>query len=172
MSVLVYGVLLIIAALLIHLIVWRLHLPKKQTNALLMIFSLVIVSGILVILRYPCLIKWSIYSSKNIFEIFQLFLLYTAISVSYILSYPAIEADSPTLIIIRAVFETGAAGLDKSSLERIADNDLLILPRIKDMVFDRMVYIKDGKYRLMPKGLIMARLFLFYRNIIKGEKGG
>lgn len=172
MSVLVYGVLLIIAALLIHLIVWRLHLPKKQTNALLMIFSLVIVSGVLVILRYPGLIKWSIYSSKNIFEIFQLFLLYTTISVSYILSYPAIEADSPTLIIIRAVFETGAAGLDKSSLERIADNDLLILPRIKDMVFDRMVYIKDGKYRLMPKGLIMARLFLFYRNIIKGEKGG
>jgi len=137
-----------------------------------MIFSLAIIPGVSVILRYPGLIKWSIYSSNNLFEIFQLLLLYSTISVAYILSYPAIEADSPTLIIIRAVFDSGAAGLDKFSLERIADNDLLILPRIKDMVYDRMVYIKDGKYRLMAKGLIMAKLFLFYRFIIKGEKGG
>lgn len=172
MSVLVYGTLLFIAALFIHLVIWRLHLPRKQTNALLMIFSLVIILGVSVILKYPGLIKWSIYSSKNLFEIFQLFLLYSTISAAYILSYPAVEADSPTLIIIREVFDSGASGLEKSSLERIADNDLLILPRIRDMVSDRMVYIKDGKYRLMPKGLIMAKIFSFYRSVINGGKGG
>lgn len=172
MSVLACGILLFIAALLIHLIIWRLHLPQKQTNALLLIFSLVLVSGVSVILAYPGLIKWSLCLSISFFEIFQLLLLYAALSVSYILSYPAIEADSPTLIIIRAVFDSGAAGLDKSSLKRIADNDLLVLPRIKDMVSDNMVYIRDGKYRLKPKGLIMAKLFLFYRNIIRGGKGG
>lgn len=147
-------------------------MPKKQINTLLMIFVSVIVLGALVVLRYPGLIKWSIYSFVNLFEIFQLFLLYSTISIAYILSYPAIEVDSPTLIIIRAVFDAGAAGLEKSSLERIANNDLLILPRIRDMVSDRMVYIKDGKYRLMTKGLIMAKIFLAYRSIIKGEKGG
>lgn len=172
MSVLAYGILLFIAALLIHLVIWRLHLPRKQTNALLLIFSLVLVSGISAILAYPGLIKWSFYPALSFFEIFQLFLLYTTLAVSYILSYPAIEADSPTLIIMRAVFESGAAGLDKTSLKRIADNDLLILPRIKDMVSDNMVYLKDGKYRLKTKGLIMAKTFSFYRNIIRGGKGG
>jgi hypothetical protein len=172
MSILVYGILLFTAALLIHLIIWRVHLPKKQTNTLLVIFSLVIVLGVLAIFRYPGLIRWSIFSFRNIFEIFQLSLLYTTISVAYILSYPAIEVDSPTLIIIKAVFATGAAGLEKSSLEKLANNDLLILPRVRDMVFDRMVYVKDGKYKLMPKGLIMAKLFSCYRNIIGGGHGG
>jgi len=172
MSIFVYAILLFIAAILIHLIIWRLHLPKKQTNALLAIFSLPLVLGILAIVKYPGLMKWSLNPSINFFEIFQLLLLYTSLSVSYILSYPAIEAESPTLIIIRAVFETGASGLDKSSLKRIVDNDLLILPRIKDMLSDNMVYLKDGRYKLLPKGLIMAKLFLSYRNIIRGGKGG
>jgi hypothetical protein len=172
MSVLVYGMSLFISAFLIHPAIWRLRLPKKQVNALLMIFSLAFVLGVSLVFKYPELIKWDIYPSKNIFEIFQLFFLYATLSVAYILSYPAVEVDSPTLIIIKAVFDSGAAGLDKSKLERIADNELLILPRIRDMVFDKMVYIKDGKYRLLPKGLIMAKLFLFYRNIIKGGKGG
>ncbi len=172
MSILVYAILLFIIAILMHLIVWRVRLPKKQVNALLLIFSLSLVLGVCVLLKYPGLMKWSIYSTANIFEVFQLFLLYTTLCVSYILSYPAIEVDSPTLIIINAVFGAGAAGLDQAHLERIADNNLLILPRIRDMVFDRMVYIKDGRYKLLPKGLIMARIFLFYRNLIKGEKGG
>ncbi len=172
MSVLAYGILLFIVAFLIHLVIWRLHLPKKRTNALFLIFSFFLVLGISVIILRPGLIKWSLYPGISFFEIFQLFLLYTVLSVSYVLSYPAIEADSPTLIIIRAVFETGVAGLNKTGLKQIANNDLLILPRIKDMLTDNMVYLKDGKYRLKPKGMIMAKLFLFYRNIIKGGKGG
>ncbi|MBU0548645.1 MAG: hypothetical protein KKH57_07850 [Candidatus Omnitrophica bacterium] len=172
MSILVYGILLFIIAILMHLVIWRLCLPKKQVHALLMIFSFAAVLGLFAVLKYPGIIKWNIYPIANIFEIFQLLILYIMLCISYILSYPAIEADSPTLIIINAVFEAGAAGLEQAHLERIADNKLLILPRIRDMVFDRMVYIKDDRYKLLPKGLIMAKLFLFYRNLIKGEKGG
>ena len=172
MNVLFYGLLLALLAFLLHLTIWRIRLPKKQTSALLWIFSSVLILGTFLIFNYPGLINWNILPSKNLFEIAQFLLLFVSLAVSYIVSYPAIEVDSPTLVIIDAVSEAGPRGLDKGELERMMSDDLLIKPRIKDMLSDNMIYQDGKRYKLMPKGAIMARIFLFYRNIIRGAKGG
>ncbi len=172
MNVLFYGLLLAAFAFLLHLVVWRIHLPKKQTSTLLRIFSFVLILGVFLLFKFPELINWNISPAKNFFEIVQFFLLFISVAVAYIVSYPAIEVDSPTLIIIKAVSDAGPQGLDKSRLEEMMNDDLLIMPRIKDMLSDNMVYLDGKRYKLMAKGLIMARLFSFYRNIIGGTKGG
>lgn len=110
--------------------------------------------------------------SNNLFEIIQFFILFVSFAVSYIVSYPAIEVDSPTLIIIKAVSDAGPRGMDKGKLEAMMTDDLLIVPRINDMVSDKMIYLDGGRYRLMGKGLMMARVFSFYRNITGSAKGG
>ena len=172
MNILFYGLSLIIIALLLHLITWRIYLPKKQTGTLLLIFGLVLFLGLFCLFKFPGLIKWNILPSKNLFEITQFFLLFISAAVSYILSYPAIEVDSPTLVIIKAVSGAGSQGLDKNELEQMMNNDLLVIPRIRDILSDNMIYLDGKKYRLLLKGLIMARIFSFYRSIIRGKKGG
>ncbi len=172
MNVLFYGLLLAALAFLLHLVIWKIYLPKRQVAALLKIFFLVLISGIFLLIKFPKLINWDILPSANFFEISQLLLLYISITAAYIVSYPAIEADSPTLVIIKAVAGAGVRGLDKSKLEEMMKDDLLIVPRVRDMLSDKMIYLDGEKYKLMPKGMAMARIFLFYKNMIRGAKGG
>jgi len=35
-----------------------------------------------------------------------------------------------------------------------------------------MAYMDGDKYRLTPKGVLMARIFLFYRKLLDVPKGG
>jgi len=172
MNVLVYSMLLTVFAFLLHFIVWRIHLPKQQTRALCRIFAFTMILGIFFMVKFPGFINWNIRPGKNFFEIVQFFLLFASVAVAYIVSYPAIEVDSPTLLIIEAVFYAGPRGLDKSRLEAMMNDELLIIPRIKDMLSDKMVHMDGERYKLSPKGILMARLFLAYRNMIRGTKGG
>jgi len=75
-------------------------------------------------------------------------------------------------VIIRAVSDAGKSGLETGKLEEMMNDGLLIMPRIKDMLCDNMIYIDGEKYKLTPKGSVMARIFSFYRNILKIAKGG
>ncbi len=172
MNLFLYDLLLLVIAFSLHLIIWKIRLPKKQVTVILEIFSFVLILGTISLFEFPGFIKWNLLSSDNFFEIGQFILLFISVTAAYIVSYPAIEADSPTLTIIKAVSEAGSEGLDKDRLDRMMNDDLLVIPRMKDMVSDEMVYSDGKRYKLTPKGFAMARVFLFYRNIIRGAKGG
>ena len=52
-------------------------------------------------------------------------------------------------------------------------HDVLVIPRIKDLLLDRMVYLEGEKYLLTPKGILFAQLFIYVRKILGIEnKGG
>jgi len=172
MNVLLYSMLSIVFAFLLHFIVWKIHLPKQQTKVLCGIFACTLILGVFLMVKFPGLINWHILPGKNIFEIIQFFLLFAVVAVAYVVSYPAIEVDSPSLLIIEAVFYAGPGGLDRSRLKDMMSDDLLIMPRIKDMLSDKMIHMDGGRYKLSPKGMFMARLFLAYRHMIRGAKEG
>ncbi|MDD5436723.1 MAG: hypothetical protein PHX20_04175 [Candidatus Omnitrophica bacterium] len=172
MSILFYTLSLAGLVFLTHLAIWRIRPPKKQTAALLKIFLFTLVAGTSLLFIFPGIVRWDILPGRNPFEIVQFFLLFLSIAAAYIVSYPAIEVDSPTLLIINAVFEAGPQGLEKGRLEGMMSDEVLVIPRIKDMLSDNMVYLDGERYRLMPKGLAMARIFSAYRNMIRGVKGG
>ena len=136
------------------------------------IFVFTLSLGTFILFRFSGSISWNILPAGNLFEIAQFVLFFTSIAVGYILSYPAVEVDSPTLIIIKAVSDAGRNGIEKDRLKELVNNDLLIIPRVKDMLSDKMVYLIDGKYKLTGKGLIMARVFSIYRDFMRLGKGG
>ena len=172
MNLFFYDLLLIALAFLLHLIIWKIRLPKRQIIALVGIFLFVLILGTIFLFKFSGRINWNIMPSRNFFEIIQFILLFISIAAAYVVSYPAIEADSPTLVIIKAVSKAGSGGLDEDRLERMMNDDLLVIPRIKDMVSDKMVCFDGKRYKLTSKGSAMAGLFLFYRKIIKRPKGG
>ena len=61
---------------------------------------------------------------------------------------------------------------DPAFKELDLDDDLLIKPRVADLVRDQMVEIQNGNYDLKTKGRIMALVFRQFRHLMGAGKGG
>ena len=64
---------------------------------------------------------------------------------SYILTFSAIEGDSPSLSIVTAIEKAGPDGLNKDSLEKVIASDFFIKSRVKALITDKMVHLNDDK---------------------------
>ena len=172
MPVLFWSLILLSIAFLLHLLIWKIHLPTRQTRALLLIFSGTLMVGLL------CL--WGIQDvlpSRMIPTFFPQYphiaLFFTSCTLAYLITYSAIEADSPSLVMMMTIADAGPDGLPKARFEQLMTDDLLIIPRIRDLGRDEMVMLADGKYVLTPKGKGFVRIFIWYRRILGlAEKGG
>jgi hypothetical protein len=172
MSFLFYGVLLFLDAFLVHLMVWRLCLPRRQTNVLLMIFVAVGVLGILMLKARPDLCLLGLAVPETLSDYLRLSFFYVAAALAYIISYSAIEADSPSLAIVLRISEAGPEGLSKRKLQELMTNEILIIPRLEDLVRDGLAVFADGKYSLTLKGDRFIGIFLFFRSLLGRGKGG
>lgn len=173
MAVLFYGSLLFGLAFVLHVIMWRIHLPKRPTRVLSLFFLGVLCCGSVILYKYaPKFSIFGVHPPVAIAEYFQIWLYFVSLTLAYMITYSAIEADSPSLLIIMKISDAGASGLAKEHLEREMDDSVLIEPRVKDLLIDKMAELYEGKYRLKMKGILMARLFTFYRNVMRAGKGG
>ena len=74
--------------------------------------------------------------------------------------------------MILAVNEAGEKGLNKSEFEKMFTDELLIIPRIRDLVESGMIFLDQEKYRLALSGRVFISIFIFYRKLMKAQKGG
>lgn len=172
MSILFYGFSLFFIGFLIHLFVWRIHLPKNHTLSLLYIFFAVFVTGIFIFKRNPNITFMGISVPQTGCEFLQLIFLCISLISFYIVNYPAIEVDSPSLVMIISIARAGK-GLDKNLFEEGMDNKILVIPRINDLLIGKFIYLEGGKYRLSKGGFFVARIFILFRNLLgRRELGG
>jgi hypothetical protein len=173
MKVLFWGLTSFFLSFMIHLIIWRKHVPLKQTKALLFIYFgtlVIILSGLWSNLLLSS--RFASFAATNVLEYFQIFILTSSLIFSYIITYSAIEADSPSLLIVREVADAGPDGLNEEKLKAILNNDFLIAPRLRDLITDKMVYAQGDKYRLTFKGFLIAKIFVLSRELLNAPKGG
>ena len=138
-----------------------------------MLFSGVIGLGTLCLFRYSASINiFGIHPPVALAEYFQIWLFFIALTLAYMITYSAIEADSPSLLIIMKIYEAGSSGLSKEILYREMNDDILIRPRVNDLIVDKMADLQGKRYRLKIKGIYMARLFTFFRGVMRAGKGG
>jgi len=171
MSTLVYGLGLFLVAFAVHLIIWRLNIPKNQTGVLLAVFLAVLLFGIIIL--------WSFKGSALIFgmkaphllgEYFYIILFYISLTIAYIITYSAIEVDSPSLVMIMNIAMAGREGLDESAFHNRMSDKLLIVPRLHDLVASGMARKDENqRYEITGKGLKFLKIFMFYRKILKRE---
>jgi len=89
------------------------------------------------------------------------------------ITYSAIEADSPSLVIMMAIANAEPKGLEKKDFDELMTDDKLVKPRIKDILLNKMAEIVGDKYVLTPKGAVFVGIFIIYRKIMKiSRKGG
>jgi len=163
MNILIYGMVIFISAFLLQLVIWRIKLPKRQTIAILLIYMLTLILGLL----------FGIAKGLVIVELFHISIFVISLTFAYILIYPAIEVDSPSLVMIMAIADCGKAGLQIERFYQLLSDDLLVIPRLNDLYRDKLAYLDNDKYRLTKKGILFALIFINFRKLFKiNLKGG
>ena len=173
MGVLLYGSFLFGLSFILHFVIWRIHVPKRQAKVLFLLFLGVLCCGCFIYWKYDTKLSiFGFHPPTTLAQYLQMGIYFIALTLAYMITYSAVEVDSPSLIIIMKISEAGKLGLTKESLEGEMDDSVLIKPRLKDLLIDRMAEVHEGRYRLRKKGILMARLFTFYRNMMRAGKGG
>lgn len=172
MGALVWGLGLWLLGFLAHLAAWRVRTPRRQTRALLAIFFGVLAAGVTVWAARGPQASWPAPTPTTAAECLAAALLTASLALAYVISYSALEADSPTLVMVRMIAQAGRAGLPRAQFHRQLTDELLVLPRLADLVRDGLVELRDGRYRLLPKGRRLVTVFLLFRRVLGAGKGG
>ncbi len=163
----------VILAFAVHVLVWKIRLPRKQTRAIILIFFGVLaavvitlprIAGMLPVLGLREPVPLPVYLNIICFVV--------SIALAYMITYSAVEVDSPSLIMVLAIYRAGDAGLAVRHFNEILNDALLVEPRIRDLEFDRMATRNGEVYQLTAKGRLMARIFILHRRLLGAGKGG
>ncbi|MDP2923151.1 MAG: hypothetical protein Q8O30_05455 [Candidatus Omnitrophota bacterium] len=173
MGVLFCGIITFVLAFVIHLVIWKVCLAKiNHTVVLLGIFLGTLIVVIIVSRTLQNSLSYKIFRLETGFDYLDFLILYGSLILAYIATYSAIEVDSPSLVIILNIAKAGPNGLDRIMLHNIMNDENLVMPRIKDLVNDKMVYFDNDRYKLSPKGILMAKVFALFRKILNAPMGG
>jgi len=157
-------------AFLTHWVLWRIHIPRRQTAALLTIFSLVLLGG------------WAACSLTSVkaagwgldgpWQYLHVGIFHTAMMLGYVVAYSAIEEKSPSMTILSWVAKAGNKGRSREEVEMLLLRNSPIENRLQAMVRDRMVDLRQGHYVLTAKGRKWATVFHWWAGLTNAEKGG
>ena len=171
MTVLLWSMILITLAFMLHVVLWRIRLPKRQTRTMLLLFFTVMIIGNIVLLSSSITIL-NVSAPSSLLECLHISLFFTSLTLAYMITYSAMEADSPSLVIITSIARAGSSGIAKEDFDEALNDDVLVKPRINDLLRDEMAYLDGDRYRLTPKGIRFARIFIVFRGLLKAPKGG
>lgn len=159
MYVLFWGLVYFTTAFVVHFIIWKIRIPRRQTNALLGIFFATFILSI-------------IFLKPDFFESLYIFVLFTSLTLGYIITYSAIEVDSPSLSLVMAFDKSAKDGLSREEISKFMTNEKLVITRINDLVRDKLIYNDSSKFKLTVKGRRFIRIFILYRRFLGAQKGG
>ncbi len=174
MITLSWGAGLAALAFLVHAAVWRAAAPKNSGVALLSVFALTFIVGWAGVwaasLALPNMAAWL---PNGPLGFLHICVVYGALTSAYVMTYPAVEVESPSLVISELVAGNGDDGLSVEGLYRELNDDLLFWPRVRNLLDEKAVVLDEGRYRTTAKGAFIARLFNAYRALLGAtDRGG
>ena len=106
------------------------------------------------------------YLPSRLSEYMHIFIYFCVTTFVYIGGYTLLEADSPSLLIIDRIHSAGPEGLDKETLYASLGDEILVVPRVNDLLRDKMAVLIDKKYKITTRGIFMVRALLFHRKLM------
>ncbi len=174
MILLFWSVALFLLAFLLQILFWKIWFPHRQAKTLLVLFFTTFTFGFVWILTLsPALPNFGIYPPRHIEEYLHIGFFYWVFTMAYLITYSAVEVDSPSLIMTMAIHKTGKKGLPIDVFMNSMTDEILVIPRVNDLVQDKIAVLKKNIYKLSFKGMILAKIFNSYRSLLRLEdKGG
>jgi len=171
LPLLLIGALLSALPILLHWGLWRIYLPQRQTRAIVLLtLATDGVSLLLLAWQQGTLTGAAEAPPPVVYLHIALFMF--ALLCSYVITYSALEADSPTLVMVKMLYEARPEGLEKQRFLSMLNDEALVLPRVRDLERDHMAEVVDGRYVLTPKGQLMAKGFNLFARVLGIGLGG
>jgi hypothetical protein len=160
MEILSSAVFLFISGTLVHVILWRIKLPSAQTMALLKIYvgTYLIWLGL-----WGSGQKW--FWIHSLADLIQCTLLYGAILLAYIVTYSAVEAESPTLTIMMIVHEGPATGTRLDQIYAYVDGHPFLRARLDALLSSGALVIENDVIKVGRPPSVPLRLVMDYRTL-------
>ena len=159
------GLALLMLAFALHVVIWRVHPPKRSIHALLGIFATTPLVAVPIFMAIEP-------SVASLSDALRVLLFYVPSSLVYVCLYSAIEAQSPSLAIVSYVAGCGSAGRSEADIANHLIDDEGVNARIGSMKAARMIVVGDGRCALTPGGRRWAQLFEFAGNVFRLPLGG
>jgi hypothetical protein len=143
-----------LAAFGVHVMVWRIRVPARQTRALGLIFLLVasVAAALWIVAR-----SGGHRGPLSAAALPQVGLGYAAIACCYLIVYAGVEEFSPSLVIIRALKASAGRGCTRGELADFITAERFIAPRLAALVRDGLIEGPPSGRRLTRKGRRMAQ---------------
>lgn len=167
MSILTNAIFALAVAWGAHLAIWRFRLPKAQLKALLIIFFWTWIATV---------VFWLVkgWPTTGLVSFFYFSLIYWSAALCYVITYSAMEGDSPTLSLTRHLHRRGEEGVSHEEIEEFFRQRPFVGARVKALVTDNVFIEEEGGYRLSPGRYLFFRVILGYRRVVFGpiKSGG
>lgn len=161
------GLVLFVFCLALHVFVWRVRRPASTHGALLLIFF-----GLPLLAALVSSIFFSL-SADGLRVLCGVMLLHLSIGAAYIMSYPAVEALSPSLVITLKLSAAGRSGLTRADLLRVFADTVVLEPRLDDLERAGMIRSAGGRIGITGRGKALVTPFILLRLILGlGEGAG
>jgi len=159
-------------AWIVHLVIWRWRLPKAQLKALLVIFA--VVWAIAALLFLTGFVGVGAFAAGWLVAFLYFSLIYWSAAFCYVITYSAMEGDSPTLSLTRHLHRRGEEGVSHEEIEHFFRQRPFVGARVKALVTDNIFVEEEGGYRLSPGSYLFFRVILGYRRVVFGpiKSGG
>jgi len=160
------GLALLLGMLLVHVLRWKLALPRNQLAALLKLIlaaaALWLGANIGLELAGWRLGPLPLPVAACVLVLF----FYMALALGYVMLFSTIDADSPSINILLVLHASGAHGIPSGELARRTGMGRFFASRIDRMLADRMIAREGEGYVAAPKGLFLLRVVGLWRVVM------
>jgi hypothetical protein len=167
------AIFLFILGFAVHLVIWRVKQPQATGQTLITTLVASIVGGAIVLWAgariAPGLQAWL---PASLSEWLQAIVAGLTMAALYVMTYPALEVESPTLLMIDILARAEPVGLTKDELYRRLSDDVLVIPRIEDLLREDLATETGGRCRLTKRGRRLEQVFSVWRRILGAGIGG
>ena len=157
-------------ALCFHIFLWRVRTPQAQRRALVLVFFAFWIS-FCILINYNKDEYFYLFKNSKGLEISYFTLIYWAAALCYIITFSAMEGDSPTLSLTRHLYRVGEKGVSSKEIEEFFRQRPFIGARVRALVSDRILIEESGGYRLRSGKYLFFHTILFYRRMVFGAVG-
>jgi hypothetical protein len=163
MGIFLTTVMLFAGFMAVHFAIWKSRLPKRQIRALMTIAAVIF---------FPWLAV-SLARHSPPWTVLHIALFYWSVNLCYVVTYSAIEADSPTLSLMRFVGAGGSDGRSAVEITRFMDERPFMGARLAALVRSGLIREQEGRYVAGATEPLAFRLILGFRKLYGSiPKGG
>ena len=172
MRAVVGALLAFVLLIVVQLIVWRVRRPGHYTA--LSIVSLIALAASAT--TFHALSRVTVgalgFLPETVLDYWNFLMLYGSLTLAYMITYSAVQADSPSMSILLLIDQAGARGATAVDLVGKLGDEIVVVPRLHDLLIGRLARLGGGRYTVTPNGAFLARSYIAYRALLKMEKGG